>query len=137
MKRVLILAEERRFRQLCRGQLPPTDFDVSFASSSKAALDEIFNGQPVDLVIVHDSPRFRQTDKVLDILRSFTPEVGLIVASPLFTFWNDFKSWVADACVIASDKSGELKDTVRHVLAIKQRGVRSDLDDLSFISDWS
>lgn len=115
MARVLIVDDEVNIRKLYKNELEDEGYEVLTAASGAEALTILRNSAP-DLVILDIK---LEQENGLDFLRHMMeihPALSVILNSGYSTYKDDFSSWLADAYLVKSGDTTELKTKVREVL---------------------
>jgi DNA-binding NtrC family response regulator len=115
MARVLIVDDEVNIRKLYKNELEDEGYEVLTAASGAEALTILRNSAP-DLVILDIK---LEQENGLDFLRHMMeihPSLSVILNSGYSTYKDDFSSWLADAYLVKSGDTTELKTKVREVL---------------------
>jgi DNA-binding response OmpR family regulator len=134
MHRVLVACKDAGLKKLCREQLHPLNCDLLWANSGEAALQHIQRNH-VDLVILHSDAADNNCFTVLEVLRSFRPDVPILLTSDRFDYWNNFMSWLADDCLVPSPGLTELRDRVSDLLHLGSSD-HADSSAGKFAVDW-
>jgi hypothetical protein len=137
MSRILVLARDERFRESCCKSLDAVDHEVKFAATEEDALKNITTQESTDLVVIYSQPDDGGHDKMLETLRTYFPQVGIVIAAPVFSYWNDFRDWIADACVVADPELAQLRRKVDEVLSLRRGSSGDRKPDQLFSVDWS
>ena len=116
MSTILVYSDDTRFRQSCEDKLASEGLHTHFVSSEQGVIDFLRQSSKVDLVILRIRPNGEDCHHVLEYLRQIEPHVQVILTSEIFSFWNDFSSWLADECVVTSPDLTELQSSVKHFL---------------------
>jgi len=115
MARVLVVDDEVNIRKLYKSELEDEGYDVVTAASGAEAMNILRNTVP-DLVILDIK---LDQENGLDFLRhamELHPSLSVILNSGYSTYKDDFSSWLADAYLVKSGDTTELKSKVREVL---------------------
>ena len=134
MHKILVICEEAGLRDACRRELSGEGYDVHWVSSGHSALKYI-EQHKVDLVILHSDAVDNDCFTILEVLRSFCPDVSIILTSGRFDYWNNFMTWLADACLVPSPGLKELKHKVSELLTVGPAADRIATGS-SFAVDW-
>lgn len=118
MARILIVDDEVNIRKLYQSELEDEGYEVVTAASGAEAIQILRTAAP-DLVILDIK---LEQENGLDFLRhmmEIQPSVSVILNSGYSTYKDDFSSWLADAYLVKSSDTTELKDKVRELLAAR------------------
>ena len=118
MARILIVDDEVNIRKLYKSELEDEGYEVVTAGSGAEGLQLLRNSAP-DLVILDIK---LEQENGLDFLRhmmEIRPSLSVILNSGYSTYKDDFSSWLADAYLVKSSDTSELKDKVRELLAAR------------------
>ncbi len=121
MPRILIVDDEVNIRRLYQCELEDEGYEVVTAASGAEALD-ILHDTALDLVILDIK---LEQENGLDFLRRMMetrPSLSVILNSGYSTYKDDFSSWLADAYLVKSSDTGELKTKVRELMAARVVG---------------
>jgi DNA-binding response OmpR family regulator len=118
MARILIVDDEVNIRKLYKSELEDEGYVVATAASGVEAL-QLLREQSPDLVILDIK---LEQENGLDFLRhmmDMRPSLSVILNSGYSTYKDDFTSWLADAYLVKSGDTSELKEKVRELLAAR------------------
>lgn len=118
MARILIVDDEVNIRKLYKSELEEEGYQVVTAASGAEALHILRDTAP-DLVILDIK---LEQENGLDSLRRMMevrPNLSVILNSGYSTYKDDFSSWLADAYLVKSSDTSELKDKVRELLSAR------------------
>jgi DNA-binding response OmpR family regulator len=118
MARVLIVDDEVNIRKLYKSELEDEGYEVVTAASGAEALHILRDSAP-DLVILDIK---LEQENGLDFLRhlmEIRPSISVILNSGYSTYKDDFSSWLADAYLVKSSDTSELKDKVRELISAR------------------
>jgi DNA-binding response OmpR family regulator len=118
MARILIVDDEVNIRKLYKSELEDEGYQVMTAASGAEALQVLRDSAP-DLVILDIK---LEQENGLDFLRHMMdvrPSLSVILNSGYSTYKDDFSSWLADAYLVKSSDTSELKDKVRELIAAR------------------
>ena len=121
MPRILIVDDEVNIRRLYQCELEDEGYEVVTAASGAEALNILRNTAP-DLVILDIK---LEQENGLDFLRRMMetrPSLSVILNSGYSTYKDDFSSWLADAYLVKSGDTDELKIKVRELMAARVVG---------------
>ena len=118
MARILIVDDEVNIRKLYKSELEDEGYQVMTAASGAEALQVLRDSAP-DLVILDIK---LEQENGLDFLRHMMdvrPSLSVILNSGYSTYKDDFSSWLADAYLVKSSDTTELKEKVRELIAAR------------------
>jgi len=121
MATILLVEDEPNQRLLYQMELEDEGYQVVASSRIDEELDRSITGK-ADLAILN--PNLKNTpfcDEIcaLQILKEIAPELPVIIYTGESLYEDDFRYWMADACLVKSSDLGPLKRAVEGVL---QRG---------------
>jgi CheY-like chemotaxis protein len=120
MRRVLVVEDEPSLRMLYRGDLAEDGYEVATASNAPEALAQIETIRPDLVVLDIRMPGMDGLDAMTRILER-DPRIAVVLNSAFSCYKDNFLSWAADAYVVKSSDTSELRETVRRVLAERER----------------
>jgi len=121
MPRILIVDDEVNIRRLYQSELEDEGYEVVTAASGAEALNILREAAP-DLVILDIK---LEQENGLDSLRRMMearPSLSVILNSGYSTYKDDFSSWLADAYLVKSSDTSELKTKVRELVTARVVG---------------
>jgi DNA-binding NtrC family response regulator len=114
-KKVLIVDDEENLCLLYREDLESEGYLVQTVSDAVEAM-KIVEADPPDVVVLDiRMPRMDGIEAMGRILGR-RKDMPVILNSAYSSYKDDFRSWPADAYVIKSSDTGELKQTIKRVL---------------------
>lgn len=113
MGNILIFSRNARFREECREALSQEGLKAQVVDDEQAVLNFLKQPQAVDVIVYNPWHSDADCRKILRHLSATRPRVPVVLACDYFNYWNDFTSWLADACVVYSPDYAEVKDMVR------------------------
>ncbi len=116
-ERILIVDDEENIRKLYAEELRADGYEVSVADSGDSALESM-QAEPPDLVVLDIEMADVDGLDVLSSLKEKDRDLPVVLNSAYTVYKNDFKSWLADAYVVKSSDTEELKTKIRELLAI-------------------
>jgi DNA-binding response OmpR family regulator len=134
MQQVLLACADKGLRDSFRLLLDGRGLAVHWVTSGENALRYI-QEHDVDLVILHSDAADQDCCTILEVLRSFRPNVSIILTSSHFDYWNNFMTWLADECLVTTPDLVELGDKVDELLGLKGDTALST-DKSNFTVDW-
>ncbi len=121
MAKILVVDDEVNIRKLYRSELEDEGYTVVTAASGAEALDILRETAP-DLVILDIKLEQENGLEFLRHMMELRPSLSVILNSGYSTYKDDFSSWLADAYLVKSGDTSELKDKVREVLTARPVG---------------
>ena len=121
MARILVVDDEVNIRKLYQSELEDEGYEVRTASGGAEALDILRSAAP-DLVILDIKLGQENGLDFLRHLMEIRPSLSVILNSGYSTYKDDFSSWLADAYLVKSGDTTELKTKVREVLTARPVG---------------
>jgi CheY-like chemotaxis protein len=120
MSRILVVEDEPSLRMLYRGDLAEDGHEVATASNAQEALAQLESVRPDLVVLDIRMPGMDGLDAMSRILER-NPRTAVVLNSAFSCYKENFLSWAADAYVVKSSDTTELRETVRRVLAERER----------------
>jgi DNA-binding response OmpR family regulator len=120
MSRLLIVDDEQDIRRLYAAELEDEGYQVETAGSASAAV-ELLTSRDYDLVVLDIQMRGESGLQVLQEIVRDKPELPVILCTAFSCYKEDFSSWLADAYVVKSSDTGELKAEIGRVLAKRKK----------------
>jgi len=136
MDNILVVCCDERFRGTCTKGLSNSEMKIHYVDSSKDALDYLDTHNDIDLVILHTANCGQDAFKILEIIHSFKPYVSILLTSDSFNYWNNFRSWLADDCIVNSGDVSELRNRVSKLLGSKSDPKQRKINHQRFSVDW-
>jgi len=118
MTHLLVVDDEEDLARLYQEELTDDGYEVTLASSGRAALQFIEDKRP-DLIILDISMPDMDGIEALGKIIGKDKTIPVIFNTAYPTYKDDFMTWSADAYVVKSGDLTELKQRIREVL--KQR----------------
>lgn len=115
MSRLLIVDDEQDIRKLFAAELEDEGYQVETAGSASAAV-ELLGSRDFDLIVLDIQMQGENGLQMLQELVRDKPELPVILCTAYSCYKDDFSSWLADAYVVKSSDTGELKTEIRRVL---------------------
>jgi len=116
MNTILVYSDDALFGRACAHELKLEGYAPHVVSTEKGVVDFLKKRSSVDLVILNEGVEKAGTHHMLEVLRSIKPKVSVIMTADYFNYWNDFSTWLADACLLNTPDLSELKETVKSFL---------------------
>jgi Ni2+-binding GTPase involved in maturation of urease and hydrogenase len=130
---VLVVSRDARFQQSCRESLLAEGFTPHVCDQEVQVREFVDTHQQLDLVIVNSPGPSHECHQLLDYLNQHRPRISVIISCDYFSYWDDFFTWLADACVVNSGDLTELIEKSRQLAqSTKQR-----LSGEDFSVDWA
>lgn len=120
MSRILVVEDEPSLRMLYRGDLAEDGHEVATAANAKEALERIDPFRPDLVVLDIRMPGMDGLDAMTRFLER-DPRIAVVLNSAYSCYKDNFLSWAADAYVVKSSDTSELRETVRRLLAGRER----------------
>ncbi len=130
MRNILILSHDDTFRVECEEALKQEGYSPHSVSTEKGMFDFLKKNRTVDLVILNPQQQGEECHRVLDKLVQQKPRVSVLLSCDHYNYWNDFYTWLADACLLTPSNKAGLKETVRQLIGAK-RSVAGDSEELA------
>ena len=125
-KKVLIVDDEENLCLLYREELESEGYVVQTVNDAAEAM-KIVEADPPDVVILDiRMPRMDGIEAMGRILGRRN-DMPVILNSAYSSYKDDFRTWPADAYVIKSSDTGELKRTIKRVLGKSARVARMEM----------
>lgn len=121
MRTILVSCANQKLCRACRSELESLGCTLHCVDSGEAALQYVHNHR-VDLVIVHSDTADKDCLQMLEVLRSFSPDVPIILTADHLDYWSDFRSWYADACLVPTPKPQVIRDRISDLLNLSVAG---------------
>lgn len=134
MQHVLVTCADQTLAQACKSELETLGCSLHWVESSEAALQYIHNHR-VDLVLVHSINADPECLRMLEVLRSFSPEVPIILTADRLDYWSNFRSWYADCCLVPTPGPQVIKERISDLLHLSVSSSRK-LHGNGFTVDW-
>jgi DNA-binding response OmpR family regulator len=121
MARILIVEDERSLRLLYQRELEHEGHEVLTAANAAEGLKIVESENPDLVVLDIRMPGMDGLDAMSRILEK-RPRLPVILNSAYASYKDNFMSWAADAYVIKSGDTTELRATIRDVLQARASG---------------
>lgn len=116
MKTILIVDDEKHIRLLYEEEFKDEGYNVLTASNGREAL-EVFQEQPVDLVLLDIKMPEMDGSAFLREVRQFNTSVPIIISTAYGDYvQQDFSAWLSDGYAVKSGDLSELKAKVKEVI---------------------
>lgn len=134
MRNILVACADQALCRGCQSELEGLGCTFHCVDSGQAALEHIHNHR-VDLVIVHTDTLDSECQQMLEVMRSFRPDVPIILTADQLDYWSDFRSWYADYCLVPTPKPSEFKEKISDLLQLTA-SPSTRLQGNGFAVDW-
>ncbi len=121
MYTVLVVDDEESIRALYRAELEDEGYRVLGADGG-TAVREVLGQETVHLVVLDIKLRGESGLQILQEITRNHRQVPVILSTAYGSFKDDFSSWLADAYVVKSSNTRELKQEVARVLTRRYGG---------------
>jgi CheY-like chemotaxis protein len=115
MKSILVVDDEKNICELYRMDLEDEGYAVRIADSGKTAL-EMVEQDPPDLVILDIQMPGMSGIEILQTLIGRDKGIPIILNTAYSHYKEDFTTWGADAYVVKSSDTSELKREIKRLL---------------------
>ena len=116
MSRILIIEDEKNLRLLYQQDLERDGFEVVTAATAAEGLAMVEAEAP-DLVVMDIRLPGMDGLEAMSRLLDKNPKLPVVLNSAYSSYKDSFMSWSADAYVVKSADTGELRTKVRELLA--------------------
>jgi len=111
----MVVDDERSLRLLYRRDLEKEGHEVVTAGSAEECLQRLDAERP-DLVVLDIRMPGMDGIEAMGKILERRPQVPVVLNSAYLSYRDNFLSWTADAYVVKSSDTGELRSTVGQVL---------------------
>ena len=118
MSKILFIEDERNLRVLYQQDFERDGFEVVTAASAADGLQMIEAEKP-DLVVMDIRLPGMDGLEAMGRLLDKNPRIPVVLNSAYSSYKDSFMSWAADAYVVKSADTGELRTRVRELLATR------------------
>jgi DNA-binding response OmpR family regulator len=115
MKRILVVDDEKNICELYRMDLEDEGYSVTVTDSGKEAL-EMVDRDPPDLVVLDIQMPGISGIEVLQTIIGKDKGIPIILNTAFSHYRDDFTTWGADAYVVKSSDTTELKREIKRLL---------------------
>lgn len=136
MSTILVYSDDTRFGRACANELKSEGYLPYVVTTEEGVVDFFKQRSAVDLVILNEGAEKPRSHHLLELLREMRPQVSVIMTSEYFNFWNDFSTWLADACLVNTPDLVELKETVKTFLS-HPAGSQERVGSAKHSVDWA
>ena len=116
MNTIVVYSRYSIFSHSCESELRSEGYSPCVVASEEGLAKCFRELLEVDLVILNIESRSENSRHLLESVRQSNPNVKVVLTSDSSDFWNDFSTWLADACIVTSADLSGLKDTVKRFL---------------------
>ena len=118
MPKILIIEDEKNLRVLYKQDFERDGFEVVTAASAPEGLELLGREKP-DLVVMDIRLPGMDGLEAMSRVLDQDPKLPVVLNSAYSSYKDSFMSWSADAYVVKSSDTGELRQRVRDVLAAR------------------
>jgi DNA-binding response OmpR family regulator len=123
MQRILVVDDERNLLLLYKMELEREGYDVIIAANGADGL-RLFTSEVPDLVVLDIRMPGMDGLDVMARMLALNPRIPVILNSGYSSHMGSFMSWAADAYLVKSSDTGELRAKIREILAARARAMR-------------
>ena len=121
MSKILIIEDEKNLRVLYQQDLKRDGYEVVTAANAADGLLKVETEKP-DLVVMDIRLPGMDGLEAMSRLLDKHPKIPVVLNSAYSSYKDSFMSWSADAYVVKSADTGELRARVRELLAARAEG---------------
>lgn len=121
MRKILVIEDEKNLRVLYKQDLERDGFDVVAAATAAEGLAMVETEKP-DLVVMDIRLPGMDGLEAMSRLLDRNPRLPIVLNSAYSSYKDSFMSWSADAYVVKSADTDELRQRVRELLAERAEG---------------
>ena len=118
MSKILVIEDEKNLRVLYQKDFERDGFEVVTAATAADGLQLVEAERP-DLVVMDIRLPGMDGLEAMSRLLDRNPKVPVVLNSAYSSYKDSFMSWAADAYVVKSADTGELRTRVRELLAAR------------------
>lgn len=115
MPKILVIDDETNLRLLYRQDFERDGFDVVTAATANDGLEMVQKEKP-DLVVMDIRLPGMDGLEAMSRLLNQSPRIPVVLNSAYSSYKDSFMSWAADAYIVKSADTGELRTRVRELL---------------------
>lgn len=115
MSRIMVIEDEKNLRLLYRMDLEKDGHDVVTARTAEECLERIDEISP-DLVVMDIRMPGMNGIEAMGRIMDRYPRIPVVLNTAYSSYKDNFLSWTADAYVVKSSDTGELRSTILEVL---------------------
>ena len=123
MSKILVIEDEKNLRQLYKQDLELDGHTVVTAKSAEEGLKKVETEAP-DLVVLDIRMPGMDGLEAMGRILDQHPSIPVLLNTAYSSYQDSFLSWGADAYVIKSSDTGDLRRQVEQLLSGKREGVR-------------
>ena len=123
MFKILVIEDEKNLRVLYQQEFERDGFEVVTAATAVDGLQLVESERP-DLVVMDIRLPGMDGLEAMSRVLDKNPRVPVVLNSAYSSYKDSFMSWAADAYVIKSSDTGELRREVEHLLSERREGPR-------------
>ena len=123
MSKILVIEDEKNLRQLYKQDLELDGHTVVTAKSAEEGLKKVETEAP-DLVVLDIRMPGMDGLEAMGRILDQHPSIPVLLNTAYSSYQDSFLSWGADAYVIKSSDTGELRREVEQLLSGKREGPR-------------
>jgi two-component system response regulator (stage 0 sporulation protein F) len=116
MSKILVIEDEKNLRVLYQQDFERDGFEVVTAASAADGLQLVESEKP-DLVVMDIRLPGMDGLEAMSRVLDKNPKVPVVLNSAYSSYKDSFMSWAADAYVVKSADTGELRTRVKELLA--------------------
>ena len=121
MSKILVIEDEKNLRVLYSQDFAHDGFEVVTAATATEGLALVASEKP-DLVVMDIRLPGMDGLEAMSRLLDKHPRIPVVLNSAYSSYKDSFMSWSADAYVVKSADTGELRARVRELLAARAEG---------------
>ena len=122
MSKILLVEDERNLRILYKKDLEAEGYAVVTAGNAAEGLEALESDAP-DLVVLDIRMPGMDGLEAMGRILDTHPRIPVLLNTAYSSYKDNFLSWAADAYVIKSSDTNELRAKIREVLEARQAGV--------------
>jgi DNA-binding response OmpR family regulator len=115
MSKILVIEDEKNLRLLYQQDFERDGFDVVTAATATDGLELVRREKP-DLVVMDIRLPGMDGLEAMSRLLNTSPRIPVVLNSAYSSYKDSFMSWAADAYIVKSADTGELRTRVRELL---------------------
>ena len=119
MSKILVVEDEKSLRALYKQDLEQEGYDVVVAGNAVEGIQALDTESPDLVVLDIRMPGMDGLDCMGRMLDRH-PKIPIVLNTAFSSYKDNFLSWAADAYVIKSSDTGELRKKIRELLATRQ-----------------
>jgi DNA-binding response OmpR family regulator len=119
MSKILVVEDEKSLRALYKQDLEQEGYDVVVAGNAVEGIQALDTESPDLVVLDIRMPGMDGLDCMGRMLDRH-PKIPIVLNTAYSSYKDNFLSWAADAYVIKSSDTGELRNKIRELLAARQ-----------------